>query len=89
MAYNTIPGIDELNQFPEPVREGIASAPELENKYAHLVEGVLVIGGTPVNIPGEPAGLDTVGWLQAVFIESGGVIPPGTPPYTLVIEMDT
>ena len=33
------------------------------------------------------AGLNTVGWGRAVFIENGGTVPPGTPDYTIVIEL--
>lgn len=38
-----------------------------------------------VNIA-DVAGLDTVGWARAVFIENGGTVPVGTPEYTIVIE---
>lgn len=45
----------------------------------------------PVEIAGlvsdaDVAGLGTVGWGRAVFIANGGVVPPGTPAYTIVIE---
>lgn len=35
-----------------------------------------------------PAALNTMGMCQAVFIENGGTIPVGLPPYTLVIEAE-
>lgn len=88
MAYNYIAGIDESNQFPPVVRQAIADSDEMQAQYAHLVDDVLVVGDTPVSIPGVPADLDTVGWMRGVFIANGGTVPVGTPPYTLVIEAD-
>lgn len=88
MAYNYIAGIDEDNSFPPAVRQAIADSSELQDKYAHLVDDVLVVGDEPVSIPGVPAAQDTVGWLRAVFIANGDTVPVGTPPYTLVIEAD-
>jgi hypothetical protein len=88
MPYNYIAGIDEDNSFPPTVRQAIADATEMQDKYAHLADGVLVVGTTPVSIPGVPAAINTVGWLRAVFIPHGGTVPVGTPAYTLVIEAD-
>lgn len=88
MAYNYIAGIDEANQFPPVVRQATADSPEIQGTYARMVGGVLSVGGTPVGMPGAQAGLNTVGWCQAVFIAKNGTIPSGTPPYTLVIEAD-
>lgn len=34
------------------------------------------------------AGLGVAGWANAVFIASGGTVPSGLPPYTLVIEQE-
>lgn len=34
----------------------------------------------------DKAGLNTVGYAQAVWIANGGTIPAGTPAYTLVVE---
>lgn len=86
MPYDTIPGIDEVNQFPPVVRQAIVDSAEMKANYAHLESGVLVVGSTPVSIPGDPAGLNAVGWCRAVFIANGGTVPVGTPAYTLVIE---
>jgi len=89
MAFDRIAGIDGVtSQFPPVVRQAMADSDEFQDRYAQMVEGELVVGGTPVDIPGDPAGLNTVGWCQAVFIENGGTVPVGTPPYTLVIEAD-
>lgn len=88
MAYLYIAGIDETNQFPPAVRTAMTEGTEMTARYARLDAGVLKVGDTEVSIPGDPAGLDTVGWGRMVFIANGGTVPVGTPAYTLVIEAD-
>jgi hypothetical protein len=46
--YFILPGLNSDFDFPPDVRRQIASALELKDTYAHLEDGVLVIGGTPV-----------------------------------------
>lgn len=42
MAYLKIPGIDEQNKFPPPVRQGIADSAEVVSKMTSVAQSVLV-----------------------------------------------
>lgn len=97
MVYEKFPGVDNTTfAFPPIVRSALVThTPELETKYAHLneddqleINGIVIeTGGTPVPVP--EAGLDTLGFLRAVFIENGGTIPPeAVSPYIVVIEQE-
>lgn len=44
------------------------------------------VGGVSAEVT--PAGLDTLGFVQGIFIINGGTIPPDLPLYTLVIEQE-
>lgn len=48
------------------------------------VSGVTGGGGEPPAV----AGLDTLGFVQGIFIENGGTLPPDLPEYVLVIEQE-
>lgn len=92
MAYGMIPSVDDATlAFPPGVRAAIAASAELEDKYVRDDEGVYKVGTDPIVFPdpSPTAGLDTVGWAKAVFIEEGGTVPVGTPAYTLVVELVT
>ena len=86
--FDTYPAVDAARMFPPSVRAAIAASPELLEIFAHLSGGVLTIDGNQVGEPSPVAGLDTVGWAKAVFIENEGTVPPGLDPYTIVIEQD-
>jgi hypothetical protein len=85
--YNTYPAVDSVRNFPPSVRAALAAASELLNVFAHdNGAGQLVIGSTPVE-PTPQAGLNTIGWVKAVFIPNEGTIPTPIDPYTIVIEL--
>jgi len=94
VPYLTFPAIDEDGNYPPAVREAIAAYTEFEAKYAHLNEDdQLVINGIVIETGGEPepipeAGLDTPGFIQGIYIENEGTLPPALPIYSLVIEQE-
>lgn len=87
--YDTYPAVDTARMFPPSVRAAIATAPEMDARFAHTdgVTGKLVIAGAEVGQPSPEAGLNTVGWVKAVFIPLEGTLPTPIDPYTIVIEM--
>lgn len=96
MVYERFPGVDNTTYaFPPVVRSALVThTPELETKYAHLNEDdKLVIDGIVIETGGEPepipeAGLNTLGFIQGIFIENEGTLPPALPIYALVIEQE-
>lgn len=87
--YDTYPAVDTARMFPPSVRAAIATAPEMDERFAHIdsVSGKLSIDGAEVGQPSPAAGLNTVGWAKAVFIPSEGTIPSPITPYLIVVEL--
>lgn len=95
MPYLTYPAIDEDGNFPPALRAIIAQYPEFETKFAHLnaedqlvIDGIVIETGGGTAEPPTPAGLNTFGFVQGIFIENEGTLPPDLPIYSIVIEQE-